>query len=264
MLLTIYFTHLGVCASSFFCSDSTFHFLIMSYISGIVGRVPSNDIYNIPDALTGVTSTDFPTGFINVATTSNNVGSLTDYLQKYDKNVSDEEGMSDFLQLLDTKKTLWGIPEQQKRRSGVYVTRYIKISLLRATGVVNTGVTNLSVGSKLYLLPAIVPLAKTNVCNVFRYLDCDYVHPMMIDENNLKLLTMDLLDLKSAKDFTPHTHIARFIKSRCLHCTDDIDKILTYMTYMRPVGVIESNFKYNTAVVRVGGEFTLRANEFGV
>ncbi|GFR77364.1 hypothetical protein ElyMa_003966200 [Elysia marginata] len=233
----------------------------MSYINSICGRVPAHDIFVSPEVLGK--PAEYPYCLINVKTTSNNRGRLCDYLQKLDPEVRDEDAMTDFLNLIDRNKTLWGIPFQHAQTAGHFTYKPIKIQLQRSTALVNTGLFDLHVGNKLYALPAIVPLAKRSTCNRFRYDNKEYIHPMLLDQTHLNHLAMDVLDLKTTEDFNPRTLMGRFFKDR-LYQSDDMEKLLNYITCMRSIGNIESNFKFTTPTVHVGGEFTLRANEFGV
>ena len=171
---------------------------------------------------------------------------------------NEEDSLNDFIERLNMDNLLWRTPigiEEGMNHSSHFNTG-IRLNINTNAALKNTGLGDLLVGDRIYMMPAISFFANINhSVNVFQYNGKTYVHPMLLGEQDKELLEGDVLMLdENSKDADPVTDIGRVMKRQLLLGKKlDLAKILMYMKMMKPVGVVKFNVEgYRRSVYDVG------------
>lgn len=185
------------------------------------------------------------------------------------------DAIKDFTSMLDPAKTVWRTiakgsdPTSYQRRVSV------ALNTTTTSSMVNTGIDELAEGDVIYAMPAVSYLAKNNPSvNTFTYRGKLYLHPMLLSAQDHTRLLSDLVmvryDPEAAKTTTVLGGMIKNLVNKHGKEAVDVQRILTYMYLMRPVGVIEysldahrqSIYNITTTKVAVGSEFICAINQF--
>lgn len=234
----------------------------MSFMSSIYRRTSNHDSVQRSDMIGA--REDMPYCMINAKQFINKGCTLTDFLHEIptDREMTPDEAMEDFIKRLDADKQLWRVlldPLKQSTRYG-YRSKSVDLEDASKFEMVNTGITELLVGSRLFAIPAIVPLAKNNDCNLFVIDGKTYIHPMLLGEKERSEVSQDVLALIDDRGARTKTLIGHYVK-RGFGLTE-LNMMRHYVAVMKPIGTIVSNNRNDTSIVRIGGNFQCQVNSF--